>query len=150
MVEDATITVDWTKTEWAPIPTSGKRRPRLSRPGEKIYQQRRQWWLDHKFGEEAADWAAKWRLGEPLKKGLKEEDKEYTSVKNAIRVGNRRVYTVRYRMKQFGETEAQAIKHLDDELRMKDKADKVKRNLVESDISIYHKKIEPNIYKDIS
>jgi len=126
-----------------------KKRTRKSYPSESVFKKRKRWWIEHDFGEEAAEWAASWRLGLPMKKGRK-KDWEQAALDRAIKLADRRVAEVAYRMRKFGETKEEAIKHLDEELRKRDKDQKVKGGLVEPDISIYHKKIKPNIFKALS
>jgi len=126
-----------------------KKRTRKSYPSESVFKKRKNWWMEHDYGEDAANWAASWRFGLPKKRG-KKQDWEEKAINNAIRLADRRVGEVAYRMKKFDEPKEVAIKHLDDELREKDKAEKVFRKLVEPDISIYHKKIKPNIFKALS
>jgi len=129
---------------------SGKqKRSRSSSPREAVYQKRYKWWIAHDFGEDAARWAAKYRFGKP-KRVRNVKPGEVDAINNIIRLADRRIGEVRYRMRTFGETKEQAIKHLDDELRTRDKREKVLGRFVEPDISIYHKKIQPNIFKVLS
>lgn len=152
VTEEKEITLDMSQMLLPSYLTKGKgkkRRTRKSYPGEAVYQRRKKWWEAHDYGEDAAKWAAGWRLGLPKKKG-KMRDWEVTAIDRAIKLADKRVAEVNYRMETFKESKGKAIKHLDEELRLKDKAEKVNRGLVEPDISIYHKKIQPNIYKALS
>jgi hypothetical protein len=130
-------------------PTRRKIRHKKSYPGEAIFQKRYRWWLDHKFGDEAARWAARYRLGEPRKRGIL-SDREDRSAEDAIKVAKRRPSMVAYRMRRYGETEKEAIAFWDRKLRLQDLESKVDKGLVPEGYSLSGRKVESNIFKDVS
>jgi len=133
----------------APVYKTKGKRVRRSYPSESVYQKRKQWWLDRGFGEQAAKWAASWRLGEP-KKTRRVTLTEKVAIDNAILTAGRRQYAIDYEMRRFNLTREKAIKKLDTRLRILDRDRKIEKGLVEPGISLDSPKIESNIFRDIS
>lgn len=131
------------------VPKRRRVRHKKSYPGEAIFQKRYNFWIDHKFGDKAARWAAKFRLGEPRKRGPL-TDREERSIEDALKIAQRRPAMVAYRMRRYGETELEAIAYWDNELRLKDMAGKVYIGVLPEGYSLSGRKVESNIFKDVS
>lgn len=145
--------LDFSKQEPRYTPSGKARQPtRRSYPNERIFQQRKKWWMEQGFGEDAAKWAASWRLGEPRKLRGVETESERKAIENAIRVAVRRKAIVERTVRSTGQSREEVIKQLDKQLRSKDKYKKAAWGLrgVEEDTSIYSPTIEPNIFLDVS
>ena len=127
----------------------GRIRRKRSYPGENIFQKRYQYWIDHKFGDAAARWAARYRLGEPKKRGYL-SDREERSAEDALKVARRRPAMVEYRMRRYGETEKEAIAYWDNKLKLEDLAGKISRGILPEGYSLSGRKVESNIFKDVS
>lgn len=130
--------------------TLGKkgRKKRKSYPGEAVYQKRHMWWIAHGFGDQAARWAASWRLGRPKKRAPATE-REASAIENAIKAGTLRLGKIKIlRRKKPDMTEEEIITGLDKKLRLKDRDDKLSAAKIEEDTPLSSKKIESNIYKE--
>jgi hypothetical protein len=126
-----------------------REKKRLSYPNEAVYQKRYQWWLDHGYGPLPAKWAASHRFGKPEKtRGLEKGDA--SSIALAISIGERRPQAIASQMERFHLTEDEAIEKLDKELRIKNKKQQDEDGLLFGNESIWDKRFQSNIFKDIS
>ena len=152
--EEISIDMSKAKTPGMRSPTGGHTKERRSRPSEAYYKKRKQWWIDHKFGTEAAAWAASWRLGRP-RTTRKLTKAEAIAVDRAIEIGERRPDRVRAAMRSYKKrdgtlyTEKETIKRLDRNLRLMDMAAKSRGGIIQIS-SINSAEVESNIFKDES